>query len=206
MGEILVRATQISVLIVVASGVPLLLYGFHALRFWMGQDFAASSVSILQVLVLANMIRFIGLPYSAMLLGTGKQWFATVAAVGEAGSNFIASIFLAKHIGAIGVAYGTLVGALVSIALIFTVCRGATRKTLDVKISVLARHGVLRPGISIIPVLLVFPLWWTNHAPPFHYGMLGLVDFATVILLVFGLGLNKGSIVQAYNFVRNPHS
>jgi O-antigen/teichoic acid export membrane protein len=205
MGELLVRVTRLSVLLIIATGAPLLLYGYGALRLWMGQSFAASSVAILHVLVLANMVRLIGLPYSAMVVGTGKQWLASWAPVCEAAINFIASIVLAKHVGAIGVAYGTLIGSFVSIAVIFTVCLRKTRNTLKVDSRALTVNGLLRPGVAIVPMLVFLPYWWTNHAPRLSGAMYGLVDLMTMVLLLVGLDINKRNIREFSNFVlRRP--
>ncbi len=201
MGELLVRVTRLSVLLIIATGAPLLLYGYGALCLWMGQSFAVSSVPILHVLVLANMVRLIGLPYSAMVVGTGKQWLASLAPVCEAAVNFIASIVLARHIGAIGVAYGTFIGSFVSIAIIFTVCLRATRNTLNADLRTITGSGLLKPGVAVIPILVVLPYWWTNHAPELSRTMYGLVDLLTVVLLLIGLDINKRRIHEFRSFI-----
>jgi O-antigen/teichoic acid export membrane protein len=109
MGDILLRATRYSTMILLASGLPVLVGGYWLLRLWVGPNYAVHSVQFLRVLLLANIIRNLCAPYSTMVVATAKQSVATASAVTEAVTNLVASIWLAKHYGAMGVAAGTLI-------------------------------------------------------------------------------------------------
>src|ERR1700742_99837 len=92
-------------------GIPLLFLGFPLLRVWVGSVYASHALLYLEVLVAANIVRQLGSPYALMVVALGQQRFATISPVLEAIMNLICSIVLARRYGAIGVAYGTLIGA-----------------------------------------------------------------------------------------------
>jgi len=70
----------------------------------------------LRVLVVANMIWLSAIPYAMTLVGAGQQRLATVTPLLEGFSNLLASIVAGYMFGAVGVAMGTLFGALVGVA------------------------------------------------------------------------------------------
>ncbi len=74
----------------------------------------ARTVAFLRVLLLASVVRNICLPYATMLVATGRQNVAVAGATAEAVVNVTCSILLAHRIGAMGVAYGTLIGSFVT--------------------------------------------------------------------------------------------
>src|SRR6185437_9003766 len=77
----------------------------------------------------------------------------------EGGMNLIVSVLAGMHYGALGVAVGTLVGAVVGIAcnFVYNMPRstriGATR-------SHYFRDGYLRPLASSLPLALIYPFHW----------------------------------------------
>lgn len=73
--------------------------------------------TVLAILHLANFLRFLGAPYASALLGTGEHRRVVASPVLEAVANLSASLVLGHFYGAIGVATGTLIGALASLLL-----------------------------------------------------------------------------------------
>jgi len=130
------------------------------------------------------MIRQLCGPYATMLLATAKHAFATATAITEAAVNLGASIWLAKHFGAAGVAAGTLVGAVAGVMMHFAVSMRYT-KNLAVPRIRLFLQGMLRPAAIAIPSLLLLPEWWRTEAPamrvPIWFGWAG----ATVLIAWF---------------------
>ena len=105
----------------VAIGLSLLVIGVEAfhpqiLRLWVGQPLVEPTAPLLITLVGAYCLRNVAAPYSLMLLATGLHQRALVSAVLEGGANLSASIVLGIAWGAMGVAYGSLVGSIVGIA------------------------------------------------------------------------------------------
>ena len=106
---------------------------------------------ISQVLVLGNVVRQLVLPYILVVVATGKQHLATVAAIAEAGVNIVVSIWLVQRIGAVGVAVGTLVGAFVSFSVHLLVSMRYTQPTILIPRPRFLLQGVLRPLLIILP-------------------------------------------------------
>ena len=104
MGSLLSRATRYAAILLLLSGLPLLVCGYSILRIWVGPVYAQHCLPYLRILILANIIRNLCLPYATMVVAVGRQRVATLSAVSEAVVNLTASIYLASHIGAIGVA------------------------------------------------------------------------------------------------------
>jgi O-antigen/teichoic acid export membrane protein len=159
MGNILFRVTRYSTILILLTGLPLLVGGYPILHLWVGRVYALHSVSYLQVLVLATMIRNLCMPYSTIVVATGKQRFATASAIAEAVVNLGSSIYLAHRIGAVGVAAGTLLGAFVSVGMHFTFSMHYTYSTILISRLRLFVGALLRPALIAIPSLLFFPLW-----------------------------------------------
>ena len=162
MGGILVAATRYSLIVLFLVALPVIVCGYPLLKLWLGADYALHSLGYLRILIVANVLRNVCLPYSTMVIGTGEQQSATIAAVAEAIVNLVSSVLLAKILGAAGVAYGTLIGACVSVFLHFTLSMRATNETLRISRKQLFLEAIATPGIALIPTLLTIPLWATR--------------------------------------------
>jgi len=165
MGEVLCRTTRYSAIVLYLTGLPLILGGFYILKAWVGPEYATNTTVYLRILVLANMLRNFGLPYATMVVATDKQLPATAAPITEAIVNVTSSIWLARHIGAAGVALGTLLGALFSIGIHFFVSMRYTRGSLSISRLQLFTQGLLRPSVIALPTIFALPLWWFQKAP-----------------------------------------
>lgn len=155
MGRILARATRYSTMLLLLTGLPLITFGFPILRLWVGAQYALHSLEYLQILVVANILRNSCLPFATMVVATGQQGYATAAAVSEALVNLGASVYLASRFGAPGVAMGTLLGAITSVALHFAVTMRFTHRTLWISRAHLFSVGFLRPAIIAVPSIAV---------------------------------------------------
>jgi len=164
MGNILLRTTRYATILMLLSGLPVLVGGYWILRLWVGTTYAVNSVQFLRILLLANILRNLCAPYATMVVATARQHVATAAAITEGLVNLIASIWLARHYGAMGVAMGTLLGSVAGIAMHFGVSMHYTRN-LAVSRSDLFLKGLLRPAIMAIPSILLLPYWWFSGTP-----------------------------------------
>ena len=202
MGNLLARITRYCTVLLLLTGLPLMVFGYPVLHLWVGPAYAMSSLRYLQLLVLANMIRNVCQPYAMMLTATGKQGAATVAAISEAVVNLGSSIYFASRFGAIGVAYGTLLGSFVSVVLHFTASMHFTRQTLAISRLQLLTTGLLRPAIIALPSLLLFPFWWTSArlAPAPRTAILW--SLSTLLLAWFG-GITQNERSSMVRFTRN---
>jgi O-antigen/teichoic acid export membrane protein len=185
MGNVLSRTTRYSTILLLLSGLPLLVGAYPILRLWVGPNYALHTVSYLRVLVLANILRTMCAPYATMLVATESQKVAIVGATAEAIVNVGCSIFLASRIGAIGVAYGTFLGSLVSVAMHFAISMRYTYRKFTVSRTQLFLSGFLRPALIAIPSLLVLPLWWSKGTPSFSPQLWLLWGLGTLLLAWF---------------------
>lgn len=190
MGDILVKVTRYSTVLLLLTGLPLVVGGLPILRLWVGNNYALQSITYLRILVVANIIRSLGAPYATMIVATGKMNAATVTAISEAVANLVCSTYLASRMGAIGVALGTLIGSFVSIAMHFLVSMHFTRDTFAISRIGLILHGILRPSMMLIPTVFFLPYWWASTLITLKPTVIFLWAVATLLLAWMG-SLNK---------------
>jgi O-antigen/teichoic acid export membrane protein len=160
LGDLCIRITRYCVLVLCLLGMPLVVGAYPLLCLWVRKAYAASQATpFLQVMVLGNMVRYLALPYSLVVVATGKQHLATVAAVAEACVNLALSIYLVQRVGAVGVALGTLIGAFVSVGMHLLVSIPRTQNTFLVERPRFLMQGLARPLLTCLPSILLFPFW-----------------------------------------------
>jgi len=108
-------------LLVVAAA----LFGHAMLRLWVGEAYATRALPVLIILAAAQTIRLAAAPYCLMLIAAGEQNKGIPSGAIEAAVNLMASVWLGYTMGYIGVAWGTLIGAVAGIIamLVYTVPR-----------------------------------------------------------------------------------
>jgi O-antigen/teichoic acid export membrane protein len=154
MGDLLLRATRYATVILLATGLPALVGGYWLLRLWVGPIYALYSVRYLRILLLANIVRNLCAPYATVICAVGKQDAAIVTALSEAAVNLGGSIYLASRLGAIGVAFGTLLGSLVSVALHFVITMRLTNRILAISRARLFMKGLVQPAVMSVPSVI----------------------------------------------------
>lgn len=171
LGKLLLKATRLGTLLLNLSGFPLVVLSYPIIKIWIGAQYAAQGSPILIVLVIANLLRLLTVPYSTILLGTGQQRLILISPVAESLSNFAASLLLGMRYGAIGVAYGTLLGAVICMLFHLFYNLPRTRQFIALS-SARFLKAVMKPtAICLIPFALVIPfvlmfgnflyfLWW----------------------------------------------
>jgi O-antigen/teichoic acid export membrane protein len=113
LGNLLLKITRYGCLVSLITGIPLIIFAYDVLFLWVGKNYADQGTLILQVLIFANLIRSVCIPYGAIVIGVGQQHLLMLSPVLEAIINLFSSVLLCKIIGPVGVAVGTLVGAIV---------------------------------------------------------------------------------------------
>ena len=154
LGSLLERSTRYGMFVLFASGLPMFMFAHPLLVLWVGTDYAAQSTPILQILVVANIVRLSATPYATLLIGTGQQRLTLLSPIVEGIVNVIVSVWAGSMYGSIGVAIGTLVGALVavSINILYNLPR-----TKDIALTrpEYVKHGLLRPLACALPFFLM---------------------------------------------------
>jgi O-antigen/teichoic acid export membrane protein len=160
MGGILLRSTRYATIILLVTGLPLMVAGRPILSVWVGPVYAAHSVVYLRILILANILRNVCAPYATMVVAISRQAVATAGAVTEGTVNLATSIVLARHMGALGVALGTLLGAVAGVVMHFAVSMRYTQSNLAVARLDLFVNGMLRSSAIAVPSVLLLWHWW----------------------------------------------
>jgi O-antigen/teichoic acid export membrane protein len=199
LGTVLYRVSRYAGTISLLSSVPFLLFGFVFLNLWVGHSYAVQGIRFLWILSIANAIRQLSLPYTVMVVGLGKQRLATASPVIEGVVNLTCSILLARKYGAIGIAYGTLIGAFVGITIHGLYSMRLTQRVLTISRWKLAVEGVLRPGCLGLPALVLVP-YWVRLQPlswPLALGAVG-----STLLLAWFVALDSPGRHALMEFVR----
>jgi O-antigen/teichoic acid export membrane protein len=202
MGDFLARITRYTTVTLLLTGLPLMVYGFPLLRFWVGPAYAFHTFLYLRILVFANIIRNLCAPYATMIVATDRQGAATASVVSEAAVNLASSIYLASRFGAIGVAIGTVLGSFVSVLLHFAISMQFSRHVLTISRSRLFFKGLLQPAMIVIPSLLILPLWWAPDRVALSLRLAIVWGIATLGFAWFG-GLNRKERTDLIRLFRN---
>jgi O-antigen/teichoic acid export membrane protein len=160
------------------------------LRLWVGEGYAAKALPVLLILAVAQAVRLAGAPYSVMLIATGNQHKGIWSGALEAVVNVTASIWLAHTMGYVGVAWGTLLGAVAGMAalLLYTVPRA---QEIPFSRWSLLESGLLRPLLCLAP-LGAYTLAYTGGRVRLESAWLAAGLLASG-LLSWGLGRTKPS-------------
>lgn len=156
LGSLLISSTRLGTLLLLATGLPLIVFAFETLKVWIGPNIADSGESILAILIIANMVRLIGVPYSSILVGTGQQKLVIVSPVLEGITNLLASIILGLKFGAIGVAYGTLAGSIVGILGQIFYNLNRTQYSIEASWQEFLVRGIALPSLCGVPVYILY--------------------------------------------------
>jgi O-antigen/teichoic acid export membrane protein len=140
---------------------------YPLLTAWVGRDYAAKGALFLRLLVIGNVIRQLPGPYALTLIAMGKQRLATASPLAEAVVNVIASVLLARRMGAVGVALGTVIGAVVGFILHIVLSMSLTRQVAEIRRSEFLTKGLLRPMLCLTPLILLVPRWRGDVLLPF---------------------------------------
>jgi O-antigen/teichoic acid export membrane protein len=188
LGRMLIASTRYGMLILLAMALPLIVAGHFVIRLLAGPDYALHSTAILQVLLIANVIRLCALPYSTLLLGTGQQSKVIISPIAEGITNLVASVAGAYLIGAIGVAIGTLIGSFVSVGfhLFYNMPRTAS---IAINRFLLIQEGLLRPLVCAAPIGLVLLSRIIVHGPSVAISFFTLAAVIGTVWLFWNYGL-----------------
>lgn len=181
-GGLLARVTRYCTLLLCLIGLPLVFGAYPLLSLWVGHNYAARSALYLEVLVLGNVVRQLTYPYALVVVATGRQHLATVAAIMEAAVNVIVSVVLVQRIGALGVALGTLVGAFVSLGMHISISMHYTQSTILIRRSHFVFRALVRPLLCLTPSLLFFPFWKQLTMLPANPALIAIAAVLTLAI------------------------
>jgi O-antigen/teichoic acid export membrane protein len=158
LGELLVAMTRYGAIILMMTSLPLIFGAKLFLTLWIGASYTDKTTLLLQLMLIANCIRYIGAPYANIALAVGEQKQIVLSPVVEGIINLIISVIFTARYGVIGVAIGTLCGACVSVAMhfIYNIPRTQSIKVVDPKLLI---YAVGKPMIAIVPATLFWSVY-----------------------------------------------
>ena len=128
LGRLVITSTRGTVILLIFSGLSLIIYAAPILALWIGRQYVPTGRPILVILVIANMVRIVGVPYAIVIIATGQQRLTMVSPLAEGICNLASSLVLGSLLGAIGVALGTLIGGCMELRRSSSIaCRERTR-------------------------------------------------------------------------------
>jgi O-antigen/teichoic acid export membrane protein len=189
LGEVLLKSTRYGLLILLATGLPVVIFAREILTIWMGKDYSEGGTTILQILVVANILRLIGVPYVTMIMGVGQQKLIAMSPIIEALSNLIISIFLGGFMGGVGVALGTLAGSLISIFSHVFYNMPRTKEISFLKNQYLSQ-SISIPVVCFSPMILYGCFRFVLEKELYDI-FTGIVCISTSLCLVLSLGISS---------------
>ncbi|MFZ1133846.1 MAG: polysaccharide biosynthesis C-terminal domain-containing protein [Candidatus Korobacteraceae bacterium] len=153
LGLALLHSTRYGMILLLVAAVPLCFAAKPLLTLWVGASYAQPATPLLVVLVVATVVRLSTTPFSAILIGTGQQKLVILTPLAEGIVNLVASLVAGRYFGALGVAFGTLVGSLVCLLghLFYNMPRTAGIRFTR---AAYVRDGLLRPLLTSLPAIL----------------------------------------------------
>jgi len=164
LGRLVVITTQLATILLVFTGLPLMIYAAPILKAWIGKPYVEAGYPILVVLLIANIIRLLGIPYAIILVSAGQQQFIKISPITEGLTNLVASLVLGSMFGAIGVALGTLVGSFFAIAAHLFYSMPRTNRVMSFSRRHYVSSGMIAPFLATTPLLLV-AIFSVVHGP-----------------------------------------
>jgi O-antigen/teichoic acid export membrane protein len=176
-----VVGSRLSLAIALPLALALLLEGPRLLVSWVGPEVGLPAGTLLRVLTLAHLPVIANGVAAQMAWGAGLQRSAALLSIGEGLSNLALSYVLARRLGVVGVAVGTLVASWVFQGLIWPFWMGRAFGS-----SLLRYWGeALGPAlVPVLPALATFGLLSRIVRPD---GMIGLALLVTLPAVVYVL-------------------
>jgi O-antigen/teichoic acid export membrane protein len=175
LGRMVSATTRIGMLLLLATGLPLIFGGHKILTLWVGSAYAQHAAPLLQLLLIANILRTCISPYIIAMISTGEQRRIILVPLLEGAVNLVASLIAGYYWGAIGVAFGTLVGSFFSIGghIVYTMRQSIA---IELRVTDYFRDSLLRPIMCALPLLFVSVLWSQGgKAIPLWFSILSVV-------------------------------
>jgi O-antigen/teichoic acid export membrane protein len=206
LGQMVLAATRYGTLLLLVTGLPLIAGAHVILRVWVGRDYSMHSALIAQILITANIIRMCVTPYVVAMIGSGEQRLVVLTPLLEGVANLGCSLVAGYFLGALGVALGTFIGAIVGLLgmLLYNM-----RRTTAIQLSVseYIQNSLLRPCYCALPVVAIMLVRSTGvRLYPFLQNTLQVVAICASLFLLWTVGLipNERRNILA-KMVYKPH-
>ena len=149
--KLLIMGTRMALIVSLPTCLGLMFLGKQFIVLWMGAPYAGAAVFLVVLTIpqFGSMSQYVS---ALILAGMAKHKVLAYLVFAEGAANLLLSIFLVKRIGLIGVAWGTVIPALICSTLVVP---AYTLRILKVSVRDYLVGAYLRPLICGIPVAAV---------------------------------------------------
>jgi O-antigen/teichoic acid export membrane protein len=152
--RLVIVSTRLSTYFSMGTIVLAFLFGERLVRAWVGPAYLSLTLPVLKILLIAQAVRLVGNGYGVVLVGMGLQRYGLVPALIEGVSNLLLSLLAIIAIGPIGVAWATLVAAVIAVTIVvFAVL--PTIRYLSIDSRSFLWQGIGIPAVPYLPVFTV---------------------------------------------------
>jgi O-antigen/teichoic acid export membrane protein len=165
--HLVITATQLNSYACLTLTIAAFLFGGELLRLWVGPLYATQALPILVTLMVAQTVRLMGSAYGTALVATGQQHYGLSTVLTEAVLNATLSVIGMLLLGPVGVAWATLIAALVALALqVLVVIPRVKEISLDRKLFV--SRGIVQPVLALLAPMIWLALrgWYEGCFQP----------------------------------------
>jgi O-antigen/teichoic acid export membrane protein len=154
MGSALLRTSRYAMALLSLIALPILAGMRLFLGVWVGSGYVVQVWPLAQVLVIAQCIRLCMMPFAIVAFSVGQQQRTLISPLVEGIVNLSISLVAVRYLGALGVALGTLVGAVFGTLLHLFVSLPLVDAVALSK-RMLAFNGILKPASCVIPAVVL---------------------------------------------------
>jgi O-antigen/teichoic acid export membrane protein len=187
------NATWIMTLVNLLAVVFFAWFGKGVLTLWVGHNYALRADPILMILLIAQTIRLVTSPLMTSLVAAGLHSHAILSGLLEGVVNLAASVYLVHKLGAIGVAYGTLIGAAISVIvhMAYTLPKA---QQIRIGPKALLISGLGLPLFGMTPLLLLSAVEYIDR-PVLHGFVVLSVCLIATLMTVWSWHIQRSSVV-----------
>lgn len=201
--RVILHATRVSTFMNLLAVAITCFGGKYLLEAWVGQPYANQALPIVEILMLAQAIRLVMNPYASALIATDLQRHGIAQGAVEGIVNLVCSVVGAYWIGPLGVALGTLIGALCGLVWTSVLTVRRTEEISSGRRTFIS-EGILRPFLCTLPLAIATI---ALHDQPLSVGFASVLGISTVssYLLIYRFGRLIPRSSQLEKLFLQPH-
>jgi len=190
MRQLFVTGSRLAMMMVLPGCIGLCLLGPQFLQLWLGPEFRAHSSGILVLLTVTVASFALATSCTQVLYGMNRHRYNAMLSLIEAGANLALSLILVRKMGAIGVAWGTAIPAVLIEAVVLPLF---TLRQVCLAPAAYFSRTIVQPMLVGTPLIA----WcWFWRASGWVEGWFSLIAVALAGLAIFALALRLYGIAD----------
>jgi O-antigen/teichoic acid export membrane protein len=153
--RLLIHGTRAALLVSLPIEAALFFRGHTFIRLWMGAQYAQTSGTVLQILLLSVLFSSANVTSGGIVYGMEKHKRIALWAICEGAANLILSVILVRRMGIYGVAWGSAIPSVIIELLLWP---GYMSKLLRIPVATYLWQAWVRTTMSVVPFALACAL------------------------------------------------